>query len=76
MIGQINLINKLNKYSIDTFPRTTLLIGDKGSGKHLICDYISKNILKLPLYELKDLSNELITEINLSSNPYIYIAIL
>lgn len=73
MIGQINLINKLNKYNIDTFPRTTLLIGDKGSGKHLICDYISKNILKLPLYELKDLSNELITEINLSSNPYIYI---
>ena len=33
MIGQKNLIDRLNSISIDKFPRFLVLVGDKGSGK-------------------------------------------
>ena len=49
MIGQKKLLEKLNTYDLDKFPRSLLLLGEKGSGKHLICDYVKTNILKLPL---------------------------
>lgn len=36
MIGQTKLVKKLNSYSLQTFPKTILLLGPKGCGKHLL----------------------------------------
>lgn len=74
MVGQKNLLNKLNSYNIDTFPRSVMLIGEKGSGKHTVIDYIKENIVKLPLIDIsKDLSADYINAIYRNPNPMIYL---
>lgn len=74
MIGQKKLLEKLNTYDLDKFPRSLLLLGEKGSGKHLICDYVKTNILKLPLLDItEDISSEFIKQIYLNPNPFIYL---
>jgi len=79
MVGQKNLLSKLNIYNIDTFPRTVLIAGEQGSGKHLIVDYIKNNIVKLPLLDItltgrtKDYRNDIIDPLYLNPNPSIYI---
>ena len=42
IIGQDSLISKINNLTLDSFPRSIILVGEKGSGKHLICSYISQ----------------------------------
>ena len=44
MIGQKNLINKINSISIDKFPRFIVLVGDKGSGKTTLSHLIADNL--------------------------------
>jgi len=74
MIGQSKLLEKLNKYNIDTFPRSTMLIGETGMGKHTITNYIKDNILHLPLLDItENLTKEYIDLIYLNPNPFIYI---
>lgn len=36
IIGQTKLVNKLSGYSFNSMPKTILLIGEKGAGKHFI----------------------------------------
>ena len=36
MIGQQELVNKFNSYTLETLPHTILLLGDRGCGKHLL----------------------------------------
>lgn len=48
MIGQENLLNKIEKLASGSFPRFTLIVGPKGSGKKLVCREIA-NKLKCPL---------------------------
>lgn len=63
MIGQKNLLEKINKYTLSTLPHSILLIGDRGSEKEEICDYISDKF-DLPKYDLTELiSEEYINEI-------------
>ena len=74
ILGQEKLIEKLNSYTLDTFPKSSLFIGDKGSGKHLLVNYIRDNILKLPLLDITDIiSNEVIDQIYRNPNPSIYL---
>ena len=74
MIGQKNLINKLNTYDIDSFPHSVILLGEEGSGKHLICNYIKDNIVKLPLLDItENISDEYINMIYRNPNPSIYV---
>lgn len=74
MIGQRKLLEQLNKYTIDTFPRSMFLLGEKGSGKHTLINHISKNILNLPVKDItENISNNLINEIYMNPQPYIYI---
>jgi len=73
MIGQDKLITQIDNLSLDTFPRTLMLIGEYGSGKHTLCNYISKK-LKLNILDITDnISLETITEIQETVEPSIYI---
>jgi hypothetical protein len=36
IIGQVKLVNKLSGYSFNSMPKTMLLIGESGAGKHFI----------------------------------------
>lgn len=44
MVGQKNLQSKINNYTLDTFPRASLIVGEQGSGKHLIADMIKTKL--------------------------------
>ena len=74
MIGQKNLLSKLDAYSIDSFPRTVLIVGEAGSGKHLVVDYIKNNIIKLPLIDMTGtISDEYLDNVYRNPNPSIYL---
>lgn len=72
-IGQKSLLNTVDNYTLDSMPRTILLEGLKGSGKHSIVNRIASNLN----LEVKDISTsinmETIDEINSSTVPFIYI---
>lgn len=42
MVGQKKIKTFLNKVTIDTLPRTILLVGPEGCGKHLLCQGIAE----------------------------------
>lgn len=44
MIGQEKLLGKIDKLSVNNFPRFIILCGPKHSGKHLISKYIAKKL--------------------------------
>lgn len=74
IVGQSRLLDQLNQFNINTFPRTTMFIGEKGIGKHTFANYVKDNILKLPLIDLTScISNEVIDEIYLKPTPCIYL---
>ena len=71
--GQEKICNLIEKSTLDTFPRSLILVGPSGAGKHLICNEIS---LKFGLHifditNLLDLST--IDEIYQKVEPFIYI---
>ena len=73
IIGQDKLLNKINQYNLDTFPKTIALIGPEGSGRHLIIDYIA-NHLNLSYTDItNEISYETIVELNTKVEPNIYI---
>ena len=73
LIGQDKLIQKIDKFTLDTLPRTILLEGLKGSGRHTLINYIS-NKLNMPVQDISnDLTLETIEEINTRVHPYVYI---
>lgn len=41
MIGQQNLLNKIDSYDIVNFPHSILLVGERGSEQDEVCSYIS-----------------------------------
>ncbi len=54
MIGQKKLIENLNKFNLDTFPKSVLLLGEEGCGKHTYLNLIA-NKLNIPLLNITDL---------------------
>lgn len=74
MVGQKKLINKLTSYTIQTFPRTLLLLGERGSGKHTIVKDIISPHLKLDVVDItENISFDYIVDIQLKSLPSIYV---
>lgn len=75
IIGQKNILEKINQYNIDSFPRSIMLVGEKGMGKHTIVEYISENILRnFPVLDISEnLSDDLIDNIYRNPNPTIYV---
>ena len=73
MVGQDNLLKLIDSFTIDTFPHSILLVGERGSGKHLICSYI-KDKLNLPLTDItNNIELDYINEMYSRSFPSIYI---
>lgn len=72
-IGQKSLVEKVNNSTLDSFPRSLMLIGDKGCGKHTLCNYIADK-LKLPIITLDDkINDEKVEEIMFNPFPTLYI---
>jgi replication-associated recombination protein RarA len=71
--GQDKLINKIKSLDLDEFPRTLLLEGPLGSGKHSIVEIISEH-LSLEVEDItKNITLDTISDISLRSFPYIYL---
>ena len=73
IIGQEIICNKIDKSTLDTFPRTLMLVGSKGAGKHLICSYIADKFNLMQLDITDEISLELIDEISQRVEPYLYL---
>ena len=72
MLGQDKIINKINSSTLDTFPRTLLLEGKKGSGRRTLLKEISKKF-NIEIIDISDnLTSETIEEIMCSVSPNIY----
>lgn len=73
MIGQTKLQYKLKAFTIRTLPKTILLVGDKGCGKHLLVKELGE-YFNVGVMDISDsLNNELINEIYLCTLDMLYI---
>ena len=74
MIGQSKLINLIDKHiSNSTMPRTVLLEGEWGCGKHTVAKYISDKLM-MQLLDITDILNlETLEQITLSATPRVYL---
>ena len=73
IIGQEKICKHIDSCTIDNFPRTLLLLGEYGSGKHLIIDYIS-NKYNMEIEDISDvLTLETIDNITHRTFPKIYV---
>lgn len=74
MLFQDELVTNLKKYTIDTFPRSSIIEGPEGGGKHLVISYI-KDIINIQ--DVVDITGKLTVEdidnIYLEVSPKIYI---
>lgn len=73
IVGQDKLLSIIDNHSIDSFPRSVMLLGAQGSGKHTLCTYIS-NHLNLKIENItNNLTQEMIEEISTRVEPSIYL---
>ena len=73
LVGQERICNKINSCTLDTLPRTILLLGEYGSGRHSIVNYIS-NRFSLEIEDISDiLTLETIDNITHRVEPKIYL---
>ena len=73
IVGQESLISLIDSKNRDTFPRSVILLGQRGSGKHLITNYIGSK-LNYSVVDITDkLDLEFITSLYLKPEPNIYV---
>lgn len=71
--GQEKICNQIDKLTLDSFPRSLMLVGPKGAGKHLIVEYIA-NKFNLQVIDITTtLDQESIEELYNRVEPYLYI---
>lgn len=73
ILGQEKICDKINSLTIDKFPRSLMLVGPRGAGKHLIVDYISKRFNLSVVDITNELNQEYIEELYNRVEPYLYI---
>ena len=73
VIGQELICNKIYTTTLDSFPRTLMLIGDCGSGKHLICTEISQHLSLQQRDLTAEISLDIIDELYNRTDPFLYI---
>lgn len=73
ILGQEKLLSQINSYTNKTFPKTTILLGDFGCGKHLMSEYVAE-MLRIDLVDItEDISLELLEEISLRVVTTLYV---
>ena len=72
MIKQTTLINIIDKLSLQNFPKTVLLLGDKGSGKHILLNMILDKF-DIEYVNLSDFTYSTIENIYNNANVCFYI---
>lgn len=72
MLGQEKLLNKIDNLTLDSLPHSIILLGDIGSGKNMICDYMSKKFNLTLLDITNNLNQEYLDELMLRVEPYLY----
>jgi hypothetical protein len=72
IVGQEKICNMVRNSTLDTFPRTLMLVGEEGSGKHLICDYICSHLNLICVDITEKLSLETIDDIYQKVEPFVY----
>ena len=73
IIGQDKILNFINSHNLSTIPRTILLEGLNGSGRHSVCKYISE-LYQIDMEDISDnLNYDYIENIMLRTSPWIYI---
>ena len=71
--SQKHIYNYIDKKARDTFPRSLLLLGESGCGKHTLCDYIAEK-LNLQLVNISEnLNFDFIMQLYEKPEPYLYI---
>lgn len=76
MIGQQNLIKKFNSFSLDNLPKSIILFGDLGSGRHTLTKNLC-NRLGLSLVEInKDIEVETLIEYQQTPINKMYLIVL
>ena len=73
IIGQEKICSRIDSLSVDQFPRSLMLVGARGSGKHLIVDYVSRRFNLTVLDITTTLDQQSIEELYHRVEPYIYI---
>ena len=73
MVGQKKLIEKLNNLTLDNMPRSLILLGDSGCGKHMYSQLIADKLNIRLLDITSDLNLEYLTELRGRVEPYLYI---
>lgn len=73
IVGQEKICNLIDKATLDTFPRSLMLVGPRGGGKHLICEYISSKLDLQSLDITETLTQDSIEEIYERVQPYLYL---
>ena len=73
LMGQEKLTYYVDTHDLSNFPRTVMLEGKEGSGRHSLCQYIGERY-GLKVEDISEsLTYEKIEEINLRVEPYLYI---
>ena len=73
MIGQDLLLTKLDSYSVDIFPKSNLLIGEKGCGKHSFVAHFCMNN-DIDMLDISDyISHEFLLSLYTKPNQVSYI---
>lgn len=73
MVGQTKLLNKLNMISLETLPKSLLLLGAFGCGKHTYATLLAKQV-NLPIKDISSCLNlDTINSMYLSPQPIIYL---
>ena len=73
ILGQEKICNQIDKLTLDSFPRSLMLVGPKGAGKHLIVDYVSKKFNLQVIDITTTLDQESIEDLYNRVEPYLYI---
>ena len=73
IVGQNRIRNLIETSNLDNFPNSLIISGEKGSGKHTVCNLISSK-LNLQVIDISEkLTQEMIDEIYTRVEPYIYV---
>lgn len=70
---QEKVLSTIDKFDLDTLPRTVLLEGQKGSGRHMIINHVARKF-NLIINDITDnLTLDTINDIMLSTEPRLYL---